>query len=169
MCVEHRIQVIRDEQVQFAVAIVVDQGAAGAPAGSLPAQTGLLRDVGEGAVAVVAVQDVLSPVGDEQIVKAVVIVVADARPPTPSRSAQAGLVRDIGERAVPIVLVQPVRAPCGRPLEAGPAEDEDVQPAVVVVIEEGAAAADGFDDVALGVDPAIDDRRAQARPASARR
>ena len=40
-------------------------------------------------------------------------------------------------------------APAGGAFEAGSAEDEDVEPAVVVVIEEGAAAAHGLDDIVL--------------------
>jgi len=33
-------------------------------------------------------------------------------------------------------------------------EDENIEPAIVVVVEEGQAAADDFDDVGFGVDAA---------------
>ena len=39
----------------------------------------MFSDVGERAVAVVAVENVLAPVGEEEILEAVVIVVADGR------------------------------------------------------------------------------------------
>jgi hypothetical protein len=72
-----------------AVAVVVDEGAAGVPANLRAGldQAGLLGDVGEGAVAVVAIERVLAVVGDEEIVVAVVVVVADA-----AGLAPAGLV-----------------------------------------------------------------------------
>ena len=159
---ERGVQVGRNEQVQASVAVVVDPGAAGAVPHIALAKTGFLRDVGEGAVAVVAIQHVLSIVGDEQIVEAVVVEVADGDRRRPAGLRQASLVRDIRERAVAVVLVEPVRRPRWRPLEAGAVEDEEILPAVVVVIDECGAAADDLDDVALGVDPAIDDRRGQA-------
>ena len=45
---------------------------------SVPGDARLFADIGEGAVAVVVVQDVLAEVGDEQIVEAIVVVIADA-------------------------------------------------------------------------------------------
>ena len=41
-------------------------------------------DIGECSVAVVAVQDVLAPIGDEQVLEAVVVVVADAHADGPT-------------------------------------------------------------------------------------
>ena len=132
-------------------------------------QARLLGDVGERAVAVVAVEDVLAPVGDEEIVEAVVVVVADGDRRRPAGARQAGLRGHVGERAVAIVLVQAVGRAGGRAFEARAAEDEDIQPAVVVVVEEGDAAADGFEDVGLGVGAAVDDRLRSGPPASRRR
>ncbi len=40
--------------------------------------------------------------------------------------------------------------------EGGSVDEEDVGPAVAVVVEDGYAGACGFDDVSLGVDAAID-------------
>ena len=77
------VDVVGDEEIEFAVAIVVHKGAASAPAGSLSCDAGLLADIGEGAVSVVVVQNILAVVGDEQIVEAIVIVVADADALTP--------------------------------------------------------------------------------------
>ena len=39
---------------------------------------------------------------------------------------------------------------------------KDVHPAIVVVIEEGAAAADGFEDVVIRIRLAVDDGRGEA-------
>jgi len=72
------IDVVGDEQVQQPVAVVVEKSAAGSEARGVVEEAGLGRDVGEGAVSVVAVELVLSVVGDEQVLKAIVVVIAYA-------------------------------------------------------------------------------------------
>jgi hypothetical protein len=52
--------------------------------GSIPADTGLPGDVAEGAVTVVVVKHVLTPISDEQVLKPVVIVIADANTGRPA-------------------------------------------------------------------------------------
>ena len=66
--------------------------------------TGLLRDVGEGAVVVVVVEAVLAEVGDVDVGPAVVVVVADGYAEAPAVVGDAGLGRDVGEGAVVIVV-----------------------------------------------------------------
>ena len=83
------VDVVGDEEIELAVAIVIDEGAARAPARLLACDAGLLADVGEGAVAVVVVENVLAVVGDEQVVAAIVVVVADADALAPAASASA--------------------------------------------------------------------------------
>ena len=58
---------------------------------------------------------------------------------------QSGFFGDVGECAVAIVLVEAIGGAGGDPSKRVP-EAEDIEPAVVVVIDEGAAAADGFED-----------------------
>src|SRR5258708_34984958 len=70
------IDVIGHEQVELAVAIIVNPGTAGPPMGSIPSNTSLPGDVGEGAITVVVVKDVLTPIGDKQVFKPVVVVIA---------------------------------------------------------------------------------------------
>ena len=143
----------------MAVAIVVEQGAAGSPAELFVVDAGFAGDVGESAVAVVVKQDVVSPEAAEQIVPAVVVVVADADAGLPAGARQAGFFGDVGEGAVAIVFVEMrSRRLAGRPVgvEARAVGEINVEPAVVVVIEKGQAAALGFDDVALVIDRAPD-------------
>ena len=59
----------------MAVTVVVHPGGAGAELLDSP-QTRLLRDVGEGAIAVVAKKPALAQRGDKQVVVAVVVVIA---------------------------------------------------------------------------------------------
>ena len=75
---EVEVDVVADEEVEVAVLVVVEEGAAGVPAQAVLEEAGLFGDVGEGAVAVVAVEGVLAVVADEEVVPAVVVVVADA-------------------------------------------------------------------------------------------
>ena len=80
------VDVVGDEEIEAAVAIVVHKCAAGIPALSVAGDACFLADIGERAVSVVVVEDVLAEVGDEQVVPTVVVVVADAACPGPIRS-----------------------------------------------------------------------------------
>ena len=116
-------------------------------------------DVGEGAVAVVVVEDVLAVVGDEEIVEAVVVVVADAAGLAPAGFVlEAGAVGDVGEGAVAIVFEEMAAGLLagGEAFETPAVDEEEVQPAVVVVVVEGDAAAGGFEEVLVGELAAVD-------------
>ena len=143
------VDVVGDEEVEFAVAIVIDESATCGPAGSHARDSGLLADVGEGAVAVVVVEHVLAVVGDEQIVVAVVVVVADADALSPAGVLEPSLQGDVGEGAVAIVLEQVVEGLFARrkAFEPPAVDQEDVEPAVVVVVVEGDAAAGGLEQI----------------------
>ena len=136
--------VIADEEIQVAVAVVVEKRAAGSPADLFVVDTSLARHVGEGSVAVVVKENVVSPEAAEQIVPAIVVVVADANAGLPAGAAEAGFFRDVGECSVAIVFVE-VRSGrfAGGPLriEARSVGQIDVEPAIVVVVEESDAAA----------------------------
>ena len=150
----HRIEldVIADEKIQVAVAIVIEERAARAPTMLFVIDAGFARDVGKCAVAVVVKQNVVAPEAAEEIVPAVVVVIADADAGLPAGARQSGSFGDVGERAVAIVLVQ-MRSGrlSGRPrfAETRSVREINIEPAVVIVIEEGDAAAFGLDDVAL--------------------
>ena len=83
--------VVGDEQIEVAVAIVIEETAARAPTVLDAGHARLLGDIREGAVAVVAVEHVSPEVGDEEIVEPVVVVVADTTPPDPIRSGSGRL------------------------------------------------------------------------------
>src|SRR5580693_7649863 len=91
----------------MAVFVIVNPGAAGIPArfGAGLEEAGAFGDVGEGAVAIVVIQNVLAVVGDEEIIVAVVVVVADAAGLAPAGTGvEAGTFGDIGEGAVAIIF-----------------------------------------------------------------
>ena len=103
------------------------------------------RDVDERALAGVPEQPVLSDAGDEEIREAVVVEVADGDAHAVELDVEAGAARHVGERAVAVVAVQAQRRPLA--LVAGPVhavDEQDVLPAVGVVVEERAAGAERF-------------------------
>ena len=123
------VDVVGDEEIEMAVFVVVDPGAAGVPArfGAGLEQAGAFGDVGEGAVAVVVIENILAVVGDEEIVIAIVVVVADAAGLSPTGAdVEAGTFGDIGEGAVAIVLEQAaMRLLALRETFKAPAVDEE--------------------------------------------
>ena len=137
------VHVVGDEQVQMAIAIVIEKTTTGSPPVPAARDAGLLGNIGESAVTVVVIEHVPAPVADKQVVEAVVVIVADTAALAPSGVSQAGLPGDIGEGAVAIVT-EKIAGGFWRArlrLKRGAVHQEDIQPAVVVEIEEGHAAA----------------------------
>ena len=128
--------VVGDEEVEVPVAIEIRERAAGAP--QRRSDAGEARDIGEDAVAAVAVQHVRAEVGDVEIDPAVVVVVARAGAHAVLTMANRRSLGDVVERAVAAIPIQAVpRLPRDRRIGERPAVDqEDVEPPVVVVVEE---------------------------------
>ncbi len=148
------LNIVGNEQVEQAVAVVIDKRTARAEAivaGLM--QSGLVGDVGECAVAVIAVEPVLSVVGKEEIFEAVVVVVADANTLGPASVREAGFGSHIGECAVAVVVIEAVAGAGRNAFQTAASEDEGVHPAVIVVVEKRATGAIYFDnvDVSRGV------------------
>src|SRR5262249_30615013 len=123
---EIEIDVVGREEIEAAVAIVVDEGAAGVPARTRLGETRRARDVGEAAVALVVIQAVLPVVGHEEIVAAVVVVVADAGALSPSARGESGAIGDVLERAAAAIAKEMVRrGPAGGKSFEGRAVDEE--------------------------------------------
>ncbi len=123
-----------------------------------------LGDVSEVAFAFVVKQDVLPLAGDEDIVVAVVVVVADGDTSRPNAASQAGLRGDVFEGAVAVVVIEPNGGIRGSWRGALPltGEDDDIHPAVVVVIDESGAAAHGFEHVVDTAFVTVDDGRVES-------
>ena len=97
------------------------------------------------AAAVVLEEAVLPDRGDQQVGKAVVVVVADGHAHAVHFHRQAGALGDVGEGAVAVVAVEPhggALAAMAGPVHA--VDQQNIQPAIGIVIEEGAARAHGF-------------------------
>src|SRR5947209_641219 len=79
------------------------------PAALVVYQPRCFGHIRERAVAVISIQDIVSPICDEQIVKTIVVVIANAYRGCPSGEVQPGLFGDIGERSIAVIFIQPVR------------------------------------------------------------
>ncbi len=109
------------------------------------AQTAFLRHIDERALAVVVKQAALAHAGYKHVGKSVVVEIRYRHTHSIHLDVQARAPGDIAERSVAIVVVQPER---GAPLfVAGPIhpiDQNDVLPAIIIVIEKGAAGAERF-------------------------
>jgi hypothetical protein len=152
------VDVVGNEEVEIAVAVVVEEGATCIPTSFRLQQTGFRSDVGEGAVAVIAIENVLAVVADDEVVPAVVVVVADTTALTPAAAGKAGFGSDIGEGAVAIVFeeVRDWFLAFGKALETSAVDEEDVDPVILIEVEESYSAACGFEEVTVLVFAAKD-------------
>ena len=138
-------------QVQPPVPVVVQERRAGRERG-VPGQR-RYRPAGhvpEGPVPLVAIEDVLPVVRDEQVVVAVVVVVRDGQAhPVTVRIAHAGLASHVREGSVTVVAIKDAgQGPVGHEARDGRAvEQVDVEVAVPVVVDETTAGRHGFEEV----------------------
>jgi hypothetical protein len=92
---DREIHVVGDEEIELAIAVVVDERGARAPV--LVADLRLPGDIGEGAVAAVVVERVGTERGDEEVEVAVVVIVADGHAHAVATQADAGALGHVGE------------------------------------------------------------------------
>ena len=97
------------------------------------------------------IENVLAPVADEEVFESVVVVVADTHSLSPPGMRQSSARGDVGEGTVAIVLVEVIHrlAPFRKTFQARPVDAENIQPAVVVVVEKGRPAAGGLEQVGV--------------------
>ena len=164
-------QVVRDEEIEPAVAIVIHEGATRAPPDARCGQPRPRSRILESAAAI-PVEHVLAVVGEEQVGPAVVVVITGAYARCPSGAPQARGLGHILESPVSLVAIQAVggrgagsvRDFLARAfLQPCAAERQRIEPPVVVVIDERHARAVGLDDEPLAIDAAIDHRVPKTR------
>ena len=149
------LDVVADEEIEQAVAIEVDPHRRRAERRAA-VEAARARDVHERALAGVAEQAVLADAGDEEVGEAVVVEVADRDAHAVQLDVEAGGARDVGERAVAVVAIEAQRR--ALPLVPGPVhavDEQDVLPAVGVVVEERAAGAERLGQQLAAVGAAV--------------
>ena len=130
--------VVADEQIEQTVAIEIEPHRRRAECGPV-AQPGLTRHIDEGAFSIVLKKPVLADTGNKHILMPVVVVVSDSNTHPVHTHRESGGFSDVSKRAVPIVLIQFQRGSLKRP--SGPVravKDQNVEPAIAVVIEKRA-------------------------------
>ena len=147
------VDVIAHKEIQVAVLVVVQKRAARVPAQPVLLKPGFPGHFGKRPVPVVAEQRVLPVVADEKVVPAVVVVVAHAARLAPARAPQPRLQRHVGKRAVAVVLEQVADRllALGKPLQPPAIDQKNVHPVVLVVVEEGRAAAGRLQQIFVAV------------------
>ncbi len=128
------LHVVRDEQIELAVAIVIEPGGAGAEIRVLDAGCG--GDVAELAAAFVVEQPVAFERGDVDVLAAVVVVVGDRHSHAVHLDIETAARRDIGKRAVRVVAVESRGGVAASRSPIFRVDQQDVEPAVAVGIEE---------------------------------
>jgi len=141
------LHIIGDEKIEMAISVVIEKSASCTKAISGMEEARRRSDVGECAVSVVAIETVVAVVGEEKIFETIIVVVAHANAIGPAGIVQSGLCRDISECPVAIVVVEVIAGAGWTTRKSAATKEKDVHPAIVVVVEEGAAAAHRFDDV----------------------
>src|SRR5262249_43746790 len=101
-----KVDIMSYEQIELAVTIIVDKGAAGAPTWRLLVEPSLFSDVDEFALAVIPVKDVLSIVGHEYVIEAVVVKIADADSLAPAGPCEVCAASNVGEGSIPVIVVE---------------------------------------------------------------
>ena len=158
IALERPLDVTRHEQIEIAVVVGIEETGAGAPASGGDAGAG--GDVAERPVAIVAIQRIAAEVGHVEIGEAVVVVVGcggahavgilrHARKPRFLGHIHERPISLLAEQPVPVLRVRLVGPPVVRHRirELRAVREEDVEPAVVVVVEQRDAAPHRFDQV----------------------
>ncbi len=97
---------LADEKVKLSIIVVVEPDGARTPARR--SHPSLFCDVGEGAVAIVAVENVATILSDVKIGKTVAVVVADGNTHSISPTGHSGPLRNVGKRPVAVVAVESI-------------------------------------------------------------
>src|SRR5882724_7506589 len=148
--VQVEVHVICHVEVEIAVAVIISKRSARAPA-SRVADPSLHRDVAKRSVTIIFIKEGTSKTGDIEVVPAVVVVIPYRRSKAPAALCQAGLLRHVGERPVMVVVIQLARRASARfqIFEGRTVDQENVRPAVVVIVDKSNAPAQRFHDVQL--------------------
>src|SRR5437667_2350889 len=152
------IDVVGDEEIEFAVTIVVDESAASVPALAVSAHARFVSYIRERAIPIVVIKNVLAKVACEEILKAVIVVIANADALSPAGVGYTSLQSNVGECAVSIILEKMRRrllAP-GETFQARSIQQKNIQPTIVIVIVKSHAAASGLKQIFVLVLAAVD-------------
>src|ERR1039458_8975670 len=106
------LAIVRHEQVQAAVVIVIEPAGGHRPhllsVQRSPAYSGFVRNIGKGAVVVVMKKLIPGHIGEEDIRPSVVIVISNGDADAITLAFDSGFLRNIGESAVVVIMEKTV-------------------------------------------------------------
>ena len=143
------VDVIGDEKIEVAVAIVIHKRTTSIPARAFACYARLLADVGKRSVTIVVIQDILAVIGYEQIVPSIVVVVANADALAPARVSHSSLGRNVSEGTIAVVAEKMRRgfAAGGKAFQPPAIYQKNIEPAIVIVIIKSHSAARCFQQI----------------------
>src|SRR5260370_4982024 len=156
---ERKSNVVRYEEVEMTIAVVIQKSTSGSPSHRprFP-ESGLLGHIRKSAVAIIAVEAILSVIGTEDVVEAVIVVIGDTHTVCPTHGSESCLIGHIRKRSVAIILIEAIGRFGRIALQPPAGKQQDIHPSVVVVINESATAPVRLHNVFLAVHSSIDDR-----------
>src|SRR5438270_538897 len=141
--IEMPIQISRDHLVELSVTIQIHPGSRSGPCP--PSDARLVRDVREGAVAIVVIQGVTPVTGDEEIFQPIIVEISNSDSGRIPDALQARLLRHIFKTSIRLLVIEPIPVLRSRLLresifrhvlvEWRAIRKEQIEPAVVVIIE----------------------------------
>src|SRR5207302_3949029 len=87
------VEIVGYKQVQRAVVVIVDPGAAGAVARGGLAQSGLVGHIRERSIAVIVIKHILTVVSDKDVVETIIVVVTHSHCRSPACADQSSFDR----------------------------------------------------------------------------
>src|SRR5579862_938915 len=122
-------------------------------------EPGSLGNVSECSITIVVEKNVVTPVGQKQVVPAIVVIIANTGAHAPAGPAQTRLLCNVDKSPVPIVLEEVAggflsRRPGG--VKPGPVGKIDIQPPVLVIIKKCDSTSFGLHNVFLALHAAPD-------------
>jgi hypothetical protein len=143
------IDVVDYDKIQEPVTVEIDKGATRAPTRLRRKQAPFLGFVFESAISQISIENILSPLRDEQVGVSMIVDISDAHSLPPSRVFDSCLFRDVFELKPSEVVIKKMLWLSGAFLQPSCVDEKNVREAVIVVVENCNTIAGHFYDVLL--------------------
>src|SRR5581483_6508330 len=149
-------QVIHDEQVEEPIVVYVNPGGSNRPERPVLfvrlRETGFCRDIGESPVAIIVVKRISIDATHKNVFVSIIVIIANCDTYVETAPLQASPFGNVGESSIAIVVEESVPVFLGVLLQSDnvrAVREEDVRPAVAVVVENGNSSRHGLGSVPL--------------------
>src|SRR2546423_12792070 len=143
------IHIVDYDKIQKSVSVEIEERTTCTPARFWRKQPPLLSFILEGAIAKISIENILSPLGDEQVRISMIVYVSNTDSLPPSGGLDSRLVGDVFEFQPAQIVIKKMLRLDGVGPEHPCVDQKNVGQAVVIEIEDRDAVAGGFDNVPL--------------------